>query len=326
MGEKLEQFGRVGVLMGGYSSERDISLKSGEAIYLSLRESLADVVAIDIVCEDVQEISQIILDANIDIAFIALHGKLGEDGTIQEILEQLAIPYTGSGVQASKLAINKILTQGLLRAEGVSVPPFVHIRKDDVIDFDYLKRVIGGFSVVVKPANEGSSFGIGFAHNEREILMALAFAWQYGEQVIIEKAINGREITVGILEDKPLPIVEIVSHREFFDFTAKYQEGMTEYSVPGNLPEEVCDITQDMALNAHSILGCSGFSRVDFKLDEKLKPYVLEVNTIPGFTSTSLLPKAANYKGINFDQLCLTILGLANGKKKKESQHITSAH
>lgn len=313
----MEQFGHIGILMGGYSSEREISLKSGNAVFQALKRQGCHISALDITEKDEEKIKQVIALADLDIAFITLHGRLGEDGTIQSILEELDIPYTGSGVTASRLAINKVSTQDLFKRNHINISPYVALARDK--DGDALLAVegIGSFPVVVKPACEGSSIGITIVRDFGGWNEALARAWQYGELALVEKYIEGREVTVGILDRQALPIVEIRPKGAFFDFTAKYSQGMSDYIVPAKIPVEAVVSLQNEALKAHHVLGCEEFSRVDFILGRDGAHYALEVNTIPGFTSTSLLPKAAQAAGIGFEQLCIRIIQLAYGKKKK---------
>lgn len=313
----LEKFGKVGVLMGGYSSEREISLKSGKAILKALRAEGCRAVGVDIVDSDIDKIMDTILNAQIDTAFIALHGKLGEDGVIQALLEKLRIPYTGSGKRASSLAINKIHAQKRFEVSGLYVPSNRAVNKNHYEGIDNLIGWFSKFPFVVKPATEGSSIGVTIAKDKAELEAALELAWSYSDEVLVEEFIEGREMTVGILDDRPLPVIEIIAQNKFFDFEAKYQKGKTRYVVPAVIPTYLSLRVQNVALRAHKALGCTGLSRVDFIVDSKGVPYVLEVNTVPGFTETSLLPRAADEAGINFNQLCLTILGLTNGKKKE---------
>lgn len=312
-----EQFGRIGVLMGGISSERNISLKSGKAIVEALLRQGFQVVPLDIVNGEEEKILYLLEIANIDVAFIALHGKLGEDGRIQSILEKANIPYTGSGVEASCLAINKAKTQNLFKKCGINVPSYIILIKNDQADVDEAFARLGAFPIIVKPACEGSSIGINLANTKEELNDALQMAWLYDDTVLLERYIEGRELTVGILGQETLPVVEICPKENFFDFKAKYTEGMTDYIVPAEIPDGVAIKLRQIALKAHQVLGCADFSRVDFMLDADQAYYVLEVNTIPGFTSTSLLPKAAREQGINFDQLCFKLVELAYGKKKE---------
>ena len=313
----IKQLGRIGVLMGGYSSEREISLKSGTAIAESLKRQGGEVVSIDITVRDKEKIASLVRSYNLDVAFIALHGRLGEDGTIQSILEEINVPYTGSGVEASRLALDKVLAQDLFQKSGIPVPAHISLYKQEAAHRAGLIQSIDFYPVVVKPAREGSSIGITLVRAPGELAEALNKAWKYDDKVLVEQYIHGRELTVGILGDEALAPIEIRPKSEFFDFKAKYSSGATEYIVPAHLPQEVSDKIRQAALTAHRALGCADLSRADFILAGNGAYYILEVNTIPGFTSTSLLPKAARVMGIDFDRLCLHLAGLAYDKKKK---------
>ena len=317
MNESSGQFGRVGVLMGGVSSEREISLKSGKAIAEALLRQGCDVIALDIVDAEHRKISSLIEGSDIDVAFIALHGQLGEDGTIQAILEKMNIPYTGSGVEASRLAINKALAQNLFKKNGINVPSYVTLFRDDDLCAEAVVEKLSGFPIVVKPACEGSSIGISVAETLEELKRAVECAREYDSTILLEQYIQGKELTVGIIGQETLPVVEICPKHRFFDYEAKYTKGMTDYIVPAEISEDVSSGLQRTALKVHQVLGCTDFSRVDFMLRGDQAYYVLEVNTIPGFTSTSLLPMAAQYQGISFDQLCFKLMELAYGKKKE---------
>ncbi|MBF0484267.1 MAG: D-alanine--D-alanine ligase [Candidatus Omnitrophica bacterium] len=313
------KFGCIGVLMGGYSSEREVSLRSGKAILDALLAAGCDAKGLDIQSEDEREIKKQIQEAKIDVAFIALHGKLGEDGKIQNILEQLNLPYTGSGVQASQLSINKVLAHMIFNQNGIKTPEYVALHKsDEFVIEDIIKKLGGKFPLVVKPACEGSSIGIHFAESKETLLSAIESSWQFVDQVLIEQFIKGRELTVGILGNDCLPVIEIKPKRDFFDYTAKYQKGLTDYLIPAPLPEELAGKVQKLAFAAYKSLGCEDLSRVDVMLDEKDQPFVLEINTIPGFTETSLLPKAARQAGVDFQSLCLRLVGMAYGKSNQE--------
>jgi len=307
----------LGVLMGGYSSEREISLKSGRAISQALKEAGYKVTNIDITERNQEKILTQILEADIDIAFIALHGQLGEDGTIQTILEKAGIPYTGSGIEASRSAINKITTKELLKNNGIAVPRFIKVGTHPTFLNFNLKKVgcVPTFPLpwVVKPVYEGSSIGISLVTKMEELENAIKIASQYGTEILCEEYIKGRELTVGILDQTPLPVIEICPTKSFFDFTAKYNKGMTEYIVPAKLSDTAVCSLQEAALKVHNIAGCKDFSRVDFILSEEGIPYVLEINTIPGFTETSLLPMAAKCVGINFQQLCQQLVRMNAG-------------
>jgi D-alanine-D-alanine ligase len=318
MNQALADLGHIGVLMGGCSSEREISLKSGKAIYTALNEIGCKVCGLIIESQDEKDIVNLISQAHVDVAFIALHGKFGEDGEIQAILERMGIPYTGSGVEASQRAIDKTTTQTLLKENGVPVSDFIVISKKDKKSFSQVEK-IKKFPVVVKPAKEGSSIGINIAQQKKDLDKAIEAAFEYGGKVIVERYIKGKEMTVGILAGEALPIVEIKTKAKFFDFQAKYQSNTNEYIVPAEIPEKVAQKMQQIALKANQVIGCSDFCRIDFILDAKNNPFVLEINTIPGFTATSLLPKAAAVAGYTFPALCLKIIQLAYAKKVKAS-------
>lgn len=316
MDKDVSRLGHVGVLMGGCSSEREISLKSGKAVYEALQGIHCRVSPIDITTVSEEEISALIRKAKIDVAFIALHGRLGEDGAIQMILERIGIPYPGSGVEASRIAISKAATQRLLSENNIPVSPFRIIKKNNIPSPQELFAEFGSAWSVVKPAEEGSSIGISLVRGIKDFPPALEAAFRYGDEVLIERYIKGRELTVGILAEEPLPVIEIRPKGEFFDFTSKYQSGMTEYIIPAQIPEGVAHKMQEIALKTHRIVGCRDFSRIDIMLSEDNQPCVLEVNTIPGFTSTSLLPKAAKCQGIDFAGLCVKLIQLAYAKQK----------
>ncbi len=293
----------IGVLMGGYSSEREISLKSGQAVSQALKQQGYIVKEIDITEQDENKIAEQILDSKIDKAFITLHGKLGEDGTIQSILEKINISYVGSGVQPSRLAINKIETKKVLQENGIAVPKSrdrSHFLKSGTCPYF--------LPCVIKPVDEGSSIGISLVKEEGQWASALQNALRYNSDIFCEEYIKGRELTVGILGEEPLPVIEICTEKEFFNFTAKYNKGMTKYIVPAQISRDMAVELQTIALKVHKIIGCKDFSRVDFILSDEGIPYVLEINTIPGFTETSLLPMAAKQAGISFQQLCQQLI------------------
>lgn len=309
------RLGNIGVLMGGYSSEREISLRSGAAVAAALSQAGHRVTPIDITAQDRHKISAQIRQAHVEIAFIALHGRLGEDGVIQSILEEMDLAYTGSGVEASQKAFNKITTQRLLKAEGLPVPDHVCITDGQVLNFKEAFAVLKKLPFVVKAACEGSSIGISMVRHPSQWEAAVKDALHFGPQVIVEKYIKGRELTAGILDRQALPLVEIQSKTILFDFNSKYQKGQTNFVVPAQLSPQAADKIRQQALAAYNALGCEGFARVDIRLDEALNPYILEVNTIPGFTETSLLPKAAKEAGYSFLDVCEKLLDLAHGKK-----------
>lgn len=311
----VSDFGNIGVLMGGYSSERQISLKSGQGVLDALIEGGHAAVGIDITAHDKHKIKEQIESAKIDIAFIALHGRLGEDGVIQSILEEMNLPYTGSGVVASQKAFNKTVAQKIFKANGLPVPEHVCITDGQRKDFKEVFGVLKKLPFVVKAACEGSSIGIFMVRHPSQWDSTMKDALAFGPFIIVEKYIKGREITAGIFDHESLPLVEIRPKTGMFDFNAKYSKGLTEYDVPARLDEALATKIKKMALTAHDAIGCEGFSRVDVRIDEKNEPYILEINTIPGFTPTSLFPKAAKEAGYSFLDVCTTLLKIAHGKK-----------
>ena len=322
-----KEFGRIGVLAGGPSNEREISLKSGEAVFNALRQKGADVIFLDIK----KELTEYdVRGFDIDIAFIALHGRFGEDGTLQNILENADMPYTGSGPLASRLALDKIASREIFVKGGIDVPRYevFHRENFDCANFKKIAQIIK-FPLVIKPQFEGSSIGISIVRREEELKNAATSAFNYGDRIIAEEYIGGRELTVGILDGKPLPVIEIVVTERFYNFKAKYNREDTRYVVPAKIEAETYEDAQAKASLAHILLGCECFSRVDMLLDGKSgKLFILEVNSIPGLTNHSLLPKAAAAVGIDFGQLCLNIIEIALnrkgvsevGKKSKEIQ------
>ena len=310
---------RIGVLMGGTSAEREISLKSGKAVLRALRSCGQDALAIDIKKTDKNYVTDLLLSYDIGLAFLVLHGSFGEDGKIQAILDQMRIPYTGSGAFASSLSMDKLSSRRIFRAAGLAVPRyFVLNRKERRIDSSF------AFPLVVKPAACGSSIGLSVIDNPEEFRDAIRLAFKYDSCVLVEEYIKGREMTVGIFKDSPLEAIEIRSRRRFFDYKAKYEQGQTDYIVPAPVPLKTMQLLKDTALKAHTLLGCFFFSRVDIILNNKNIPYVLEVNTIPGFTATSLLPRAALHKGIPFQELVLVIAQAAQDRFLKKSEGLHS--
>ena len=290
--------------MGGLSAEREISLQSGSAILSSLKKKGYNACPIDMD----RDVSTKIIREGIDVAFIALHGRWGEDGAIQGMLEIMGIPYTGSGILASALAMNKPMTKKILNIHGLPTPDFQVIRRREIQEFVDERRIRLSFPVVVKPVSEGSAIGVCIAENEEKLTDGVKEAATYSRAIMLEEFIRGSEMTVGILNGLPLPIIEIVPKNGFYDYRSKYTAGMTEYIVPARLTEDQSVGMQEMALSAYKALGCHGPARMDMIVDSKGDPYILEMNTIPGMTPTSLLPKAAEYEGLNFDCLVEEIL------------------
>ena len=293
---------KIGVLMGGLSSERDISLSTGRLVTASLIKKGYSVAAIDVG----RDLPQRLINEKIEVAFIALHGRYGEDGCVQGLLEVMGIPYTGSGVSASAVCMDKMLTKEILEHHGISTPKFSVSRKDGAGNPPSVR-----YPVVVKPLREGSTIGISVVSEKKDLRPALDSAFQYGDSALIEEYIAGMEVTAGIIGDRPLSLIEIVPQGGFYDFTTKTTGGMAEYIVPARLSAAVSKKIQDTALMAHKALGCCYVSRVDFRVDPAGQAYVLEVNTIPGMTDTSLLPKAAGKAGIGYDNLVEMILSSA---------------
>ncbi len=289
--------------MGGLSREREISLRTGKAILRALIEKGYPASPIDVG----QEIAETLIKEKIEIAFIALHGRYGEDGTIQGMLELMGIPYTGSGVLASALALDKIMAKKFFVCENIPTPTYEVFQRDE-IDKNLLRVPSLPLPLVVKPAREGSTIGVSIVRKEEELVPALREAGKYDDEILLEEFMKGKEITVGILHDIPLPIIEIVPRSGFYDYHSKYTKGETEYIIPARIPREQYLYAQEISLKAFHVLGCSGCARVDLMTDEGGNPFVIDVNTMPGMTETSLIPKAASYAGINFEDLVERIL------------------
>ena len=313
------QLGKIGVIMGGKSSEREVSLRSGAAVIKSLTEAGCRVVPMDLLTEDRQQVKEWIKREGLDVAFIALHGRFGEDGGIQSILDEMDIPYNGCGPSSSYAAFNKCVAQRLFESAGVRTPGTLILTAPDAFDYEAVEQALGEYPFVVKPACEGSSIGVSLVLGRESLVSGVRKAFEYGAEVLIQTFVRGRELTVGIIGNNPLPVVEIRSGENFYDFKAKYQSQETRYIVPAQIPEDVALKVQSEALAAYRALGCEGFGRVDVLLDSDYRGYVLEINTIPGFTASSLLPKAAMAAGMDFQKLCLTLVEMAYGKKKERS-------
>lgn len=306
----MESKKKVAVLMGGPSSEREISFKSGRAVCEALKGTEYEPIAIDAVDEWQSELKRV----NPAVVFIALHGKFGEDGTVQAILQQMKIPYTGSGVQGSRLAMDKIASRKIFQQAGIPVPEYIVADKPSYeIDSSRID-----FPLVVKPSSQGSSIGLTIIEDESELKKAMGLAYSFDEHIIVERFVKGEELTVGILGEQPLPVIKIVPKRKFYDYKAKYTDKQTEYLVPAAIDRKLYAKAQELGLAAHRALGCMDFSRADMILGEDGVIRLLEVNSIPGLMSKSLLPKAAAAIGMDFRQLCVTIIELAikNGAKK----------
>ena len=287
---------RIGVLMGGISEEREISLRTGGAILDALKAKGYKAVPIDAG----RDLGRVLKNKKIDIAFIALHGRYGEDGCVQGLLEVMGIPYTGSGVKASAMAMDKATAKKVMLHHGVSTPA------STIYNGKGVSKV--KLPVVVKPASQGSAIGVSIVRKPAALKKAVAYAEGFGGGVLIERFVEGRELTVAILDGKVLPTIEIRPRKGFYDYNAKYTKGMTEFLVPAPLKKSVDRRVAREALAAYESLGCSGAARVDVMLDKLGTPYVLEVNTIPGMTSLSLFPMAAAAAGMDYPALCEEML------------------
>lgn len=305
---------RVGVLGGGVSSEREVSLVSAQNVFDALKRRNLNASLIDISDKEKEKIKRMLESSKIDVAFIALHGEFGEDGQIQQILEEIGIPYAGSKPWSSYLAMNKILSKMVFQANNIPTPDFYSCDS-----LDYIPQGIG-YPVVVKPYFSGSSIGVSIVDNQKDLRKSLEEVLRLQEKALIEKYIEGRELTVGILEAKALGVVEVIPKEGYYDFKTKYSDGMADYVTPADLSEDIYKNVQDIGLAAHNSLGCNHFSRVDIRLGIDNVPYVLEVNSIPGLTSHSLLPLSAKCYGIDFDELISRMLLSAfNGKKEEKN-------
>ncbi len=301
--------------MGGPSAEHAISLKSGQGVVEALTRRGWAVAPITVpheltVEEAVRFVRVALQRESPEAVFLVLHGAFGEDGTIQQVCEELGVAYTGSDAAASRLGMDKIVSRTRFERAGLCTPT-CHVV--DPTAADDSMRALGAhqWPVVVKPTNQGSSLGVSLASDVLQLAAAIREAARYDTRILIESFVEGRELTVGIVADQPLPIVEIQSHRGLFDYTAKYTPGQTTYLVPATLPARVARRVQEAGLMAYRALGCRDVSRVDLILDRRHRPVILELNTIPGFTSTSLLPKAAACLGWSYDVLCERLITMA---------------
>ncbi len=289
----------VTVLYGGWSSEREISIGSGRCVFQSLKRQGFKVKGIDVNQNFIRKLR------GIDVAFIALHGKPGEDGTVQGILEFLGIPYTGSGVIGSAVGMDKVISKSLFDANAIPTPDFYY---EEDIDIDAITMKLD-IPVVIKPRAEGSSVGVVIVETVADLKKTIKRITRKFKDIFFEKYIQGMTATCGIVSGVPLPVLEIAPiKRRFYDYKSKYTEGMTEYIVPARIPQEQYQKVQDYALAAHKAIGASGFSRVDFVLDAEYNPYVLEVNTVPGLLAGSNLPLEAKAIGLTYDDLIFEIL------------------
>ncbi len=293
---------RIGVLLGGLSVEREVSLRSGAAVYSALRELGYDAVEIDAQ----KDLPAQLVEKKIEVAFIALHGRYGEDGCVQGLLESMFIPYTGSGVLASSVGMEKVFSKQIFVGQGILTPAF---RAFNEASDALAAPPPFAFPVVVKPSREGSSVGVHVCRTQESFQAAVEDASQYAGVLMVEEYIKGREVQGAVLDDESLGAIEIVPANEFYDYEAKYKAGSgTQYLYPAPLPPDQYRQVNDLCLAAHRALGCSGATRSDVIVAESGKIYLLEVNTLPGMTASSLLPKIAAGRGIAFGDLCERLL------------------
>ncbi|MCF7885832.1 MAG: D-alanine--D-alanine ligase [Candidatus Marinimicrobia bacterium] len=327
---------KIIVIEGGTSTEREVSLSSGEKIAAGYRRIGHDVVELDTVLplsqldkkievtgshlkngsKNLVALMQSEVAQKADFIFNALHGGFGEDGRLQAVLDMLQLTYNGSGYESSCLAMDKVLSKLLFQKNSIPTPDWLHFPRNHIDKNETnIEKVLNRFQlpVIVKPANEGSTVGLHLVKDQDSLIKAIDQAMQYGD-VIIENFIEGRELTVGFLEGKPLPVLEIKPEHEIYDYECKYTKGMSSYEVPADIEESLAQNIQNLASQAYQVLDCKGYSRVDLRLGIDNKPYILEVNTLPGMTDTSLVPKAAKAMGIGFEELLERIMkaGLSN--------------
>lgn len=300
---------KVAVLKGGLSNEREVSLKSGAAIAAALQRKGHEVVEVDAQSDLLSQLSSFRPEA----VFIALHGKWGEDGCVQGLLEWLKIPYTGSSTLVSAVCFDKRVTKDFFKVHGINTPAHAVCYRGQDLDA-FCQQIEMKLPLIVKPNTEGSSIGVSRVQEIDQLKPALEEALKLDTVVLVEQMIRGREVTVGVLQGRALPVIEVVPQSGFYDFKSKYTKGMTDYKIPADLPSALSQRLSNEAQRIFSALGCEGAVRVDFMIDDQEVPYALEVNTIPGMTETSLLPKSAQCVGISFDDLCDTLLQTARLK------------
>lgn len=303
------RFGRVAVILGGTSAEREISLRSGAQVLQGLLNAGVDAFAIDLGGDGQEPIAQL-LEARFDRAFLILHGRGGEDGTIQGVLEMMGKPYTGSGVAASALGMDKLRSKQLWQGAGLPTPAFAIL--DDAVELTEVEQRLG-YPMMVKPAHEGSSIGMSKVRNLDELRAAYASAREYDRCVLAEQWVNGPEFTIALLAGQALPVIRLETPHDFYDFDAKYQAGDTHYHFDTGLDADKAAALQALALTAFETAGCRGWGRVDAMMDADGQFQLLEVNTAPGMTDHSLVPMAAREAGLSFEALVLQILDTVEG-------------
>ena len=300
---EVRDIGKVAVLMGGTSNEREISLESGKAVLEALLRKNIAAVAIDPKTDNLNQLKFF------NRAFICLHGKDGEDGEIQRFLEALNLPYTGSDIISSSLGMDKIRSKTIWKSKRISTPNFMQVNHID--DFEKASNYCG-LPFFIKPANSGSSIGIAIINNENDFIFAFKEAYKIDEIVIVESYIVGNEYTLPIINNKPFPIIEIKPKTEFYDYEAKYLRDDTEFICPADITAPLVKNINTLCINAYTAIGCSGWGRVDFIIDKNKNIYIIEINTVPGMTNHSLVPMSAKYAGVEFDNLVLMILETSN--------------
>ncbi|WP_417252664.1 D-alanine--D-alanine ligase [Castellaniella sp.] len=314
-----QDWGRVGVLYGGLSSEREVSLMSGTGVCAALREAGVDAHLFDTGRQSLAELSA----AGFDRVFIALHGRYGEDGTIQGALELLGIPYTGSGTLASSLSMDKIATKRLWLQHGLPTPRFVALEQAAAGQTDLVAEL--GLPLIVKPPHEGSTLGLTRVFSAGQLPAALALAYAHDECALAEQFIEGRELTVPLLgtgaDAHALPVIEIIAPQGNYDYEHKYVSNDTQYVCPADLPEALTQQIQSLCVQAYRVLGCEGWARADLMLDRNNQPWLLEMNTSPGMTSHSLVPMGAKALGMSYGELCVAILATARCKVQRPDAH-----
>jgi D-alanine-D-alanine ligase len=303
---KPEQFGRVAVMMGGSAAEREVSLRSGAAVYEALKNKGVDALAIDVTESPIDALAGL----KIDRVFNIIHGRGGEDGVLQGVLEVLGIPYTGSGVMASALTMDKLRTKLCWEGYGLVTPKWCLLEDEADLDACIVKL---GFPVIVKPAQEGSSIGMSKASNRDELLKALNVAAKYRCDVYAEAWVTGKEYTVAVLDGEALPVIRLETPNAFYDYEAKYQATTTQYHCPCGLNSEQEQSLKDLAVTACKVVGVKGWGRVDVFIDDAGQYQLIEVNTVPGMTDHSLVPMAARQAGMNFEELVWRILETSFG-------------
>ncbi|WP_040728017.1 D-alanine--D-alanine ligase [Thiomicrorhabdus sp. Kp2] len=295
------KFGKVAVLMGGKAAERDVSLRSGAAVTEALLAQGIDAVSEDVTqLEDLQRIAK-----EYDRAFIALHGRWGEDGVVQAVLDDLGLPYTGSGMTASAVAMDKLRTKWMWMGAGLPTPGFIWVSDLMPLDIDEFDLP---FPVIVKPCHEGSSIGMRKVYDKESLVEAVTYAREFDSEVLIEQWITGREYTGAVLNNQALPLIQLKTSHDFYDFDAKYKSNDTQYICPCGLDSESESDIQNLVLQAFHVLGSQGWGRVDLMLDEDDQAWLIELNSVPGMTDHSLVPMAAKVAGISFENLVVEIL------------------